>query len=69
MKSFRCANLPITQNRDDDFKKQEYLEIYPYIEYDAIAGKTAYDFWVCESNNKYISLRNWLNGSKPSVHI
>lgn len=68
MKSFRCANLPLTQNTDDDFKKQEYLEIYPYIEYDAIAGKTIYDFWVCESNNKYINLRSWLNGSKPFLH-
>ena len=68
MKSFRCANLPLTQNRGDDFKKQEYLEIYPYIDYELIAEKTTYDFWVCESDKKYISLRNWLNGAKPFVH-
>ena len=68
MKSFRCANLPLTQNNGDEFKKQEYLEIYPYIEYETIAGKTEYEFWVCETNHKYVRLRDWLNGQKPYLH-
>ena len=68
IKSFRCANLPLTENRGDDFKKQEYLEIYPYIEYEQIRGTTKYEFWVCESQNKYIELKYWLNGSELCTH-
>ena len=68
MKSFRCANLPLTQNSGDDFKKQEYLEIYPYIDYELIQNQNRYDFWVCESNSKYTSLRNWINGGVLRDH-
>lgn len=68
IKSFRCANLPLTENRGDDFKKQEYLEIYPYIEYEKASGTTKYEFWVCESKNKYIELKYWLDGYEPCIH-
>lgn len=68
MKSFRCANLPLVQNKSDDFKKQEYLEIYPYIDYSQIKDRNQYDFWVCESDKKYTSLNRWLNGEKLAEH-
>jgi hypothetical protein len=68
MKSFRCANLPLTQNRGDDFKKQEYLEIYPYVDYEATQDHSRYDFWVCESDSKYTTLKSWLNGGSLKQH-
>ena len=68
MESFRCANLPLTQNRGDDFKKQEYLEIYPYVDYEITQDHSRYDFWVCESDSKYTTLKSWLNGGSIQQH-
>ena len=68
MKSFKCANLPLTQYIGEDFKKQEYLEIYPYVEYVTVQNTNRYDFWVCESERKYTSLRNWLSGQSLTNH-
>lgn len=68
IKNFRCANLPLIEKDGDDFKSQEYLEIYPYVDYEKVSGKSTYEFWVCESDSKYISLRNWLSGNQPKEH-
>lgn len=68
MKRFMCANLPLVERPTDDFKKQEYLEIYPYVEYELIQNTSNYDFWICESSQRYTNLRRWLNGEKPSIH-
>lgn len=68
IKNFRCANLPIIDNHSDEFKNQEYLELYPYVEYDTIQDSSKNEFWICESDNKYTSLKRWINGEKPYVH-
>ena len=68
IKDFKCANLPLTENCDENFKNQEYLDIYPYIEYEKTPITGKYDFWVCESKTKYINLRSWVDGSKPYEH-
>lgn len=68
IKNFRCANLPLVENAADNFKNQEYLEIYPYIEYEIIQNKNIYDFWVCEDDKTYTSLRNWISGGKLTEH-
>ncbi len=65
IKNFKCANLPLLDNNGDDFKKQEYLEIYPYVDYETTQKTLNYDFWVNESDNKYVSLKAWLNGQEP----
>ena len=69
MKNLRCANLPLTEGYNEDFKTQEYLEIYPYVEYDTVAENGRNEFWILESPNKYIALSRWLNGQTPYVHI
>lgn len=53
-----------------DFKGQEYLSLYPYLEYEKIQGKEEYEFWVCDQKdkNKYVQLRNWLSGKNPVNH-
>ena len=68
IKNFRCANLPLVEKQNDEYKNQEYLELYPYIEYDKIQGSNKDEFWVCEDNTSYTTLRNWINGGKPTVH-
>lgn len=68
IKNFKCANLPLLDNSTDDFKKQEYLDIYPYVVYETVQNTSVYDFWVNESTNKYVKLRDWLNGKEPYIH-
>ena len=46
---------------DADRKGQEYLDLYPYAEYDKVKGENVYQFWICESDTKYITLKAWLN--------
>ena len=67
-KSFRCAKMPLIQNQKDTYEKQEYLEIYPTIEYAQISGTDKYEFWVFESANKYTILKKWINGEEPQIH-
>ena len=51
------------------FRGQEYLGLYPYIEYDQILGQNKYDFWVYnQGTSEYIILSAWLNGSEPLNH-
>lgn len=68
IKNFRCANLPLLDREGESFKNQEYLEIYPYADYEKTEGTQKYDFWICEDDNTYASLRAWLNGIKPTKH-
>lgn len=68
IKNFRCANLPIVDKSTDEYKNQEYLELYPYVEYEKIQGKNDYDFWICETYDKYVNLKQWINGEKPYIH-
>ena len=55
---------------DDSFKGQEYLGLYPYIEYEKVKGKDEYQFWVYDQtdNRKYVILKDWLSGIKPYLH-
>ena len=66
-KNGRCCVLPIMDN--SKFLGQEYLGLYPYIEYEKIYGKDTYDFWVYDQGtNKYIILSAWLEGKNPYKH-
>ena len=66
IKNFRCANLPLVEVSGESFKGQEYLDIYPYVEYEKIKGKNEYQFWIFENSKTYTTLKDWLNGGKPS---
>lgn len=63
----RACILPIMAGT---FKGQEYLGLYPYLEYAQIQGSEKYEFWVHDQQDtrKYIILNAWLNGSKPCLH-
>ena len=69
-KNGRCAILPILKTDAVGFKGQEYLGLYPYIDYVTKRNSNDYDFWVNDpkDNNKYVSLREWLLGKSPYNH-
>ena len=66
----RCAILPVLNSQAATFKGQEYLGLYPYIDYAQIENSEKYEFWVNDPNNpnKYVRLKNWLAGSEPYEH-
>lgn len=66
----RACILPILEEYSTIFKGQEYLGIYPYIEYAKVADSNTYDFWVIDSEdtNRYNSLKNWLDGNELISH-
>lgn len=70
MKSGRACILPILDNSQSAYHGQEYLGIYPYLEYakEAVSGKD--NFWVYDNYNskKYVILSSWLRGSDPVIH-
>ena len=56
--------LPVMKS---SFKGQEYLELYPYLDYlETKSGKM--NFFVYDQNDrtKYIWLKGWLNGENPT---
>ena len=68
IKNFKCANLPLIDKPGENYKNQEYLELYPYVEYATTNGTDKFDFWVCESGNKYTTLKQWINGNSLTYH-
>ena len=63
----RACILPVMMS---EFKGQEYLSLYPYIEYGRRDGYYSNDFVVIDQNDesKYIELRKWLSGNNPYKH-
>lgn len=65
----RCCILPILNYSSYSYQGQEYLGLYPYLQYEKYADRDTYDFWVHEQNSsKYIPLRSWLHGFNPVDH-
>jgi len=59
--------LPIKKygnNFRDDFKGEEYLGLYYYIDKDTIRGENKEALWIRESSSKYIIFDAWLNNGK-----
>ena len=63
----RVCILPVMNY---SFKGHEYLGLYPYLEYGLVTGGQQNEFWVHDQQDrtKYVTLRVWLNGSKPHYH-
>jgi hypothetical protein len=59
--------LPVMNS---SFKGQEYLGLYPFLDYERTQDKGRYEFWVNDQNdsNKYAPLRSWLQGSPLTTH-
>lgn len=63
----RVCILPIMSS---SFEGQEYLGLYPYLQYAQIQGEEKFDFWVWDQKDrsKYIILSAWLSGREPCHH-
>lgn len=70
-KNGRCAILPVLDTASSTFTGQEYLSLYPYIDYAEYQSSSKMEFWVNDPQDcsKYVSLKDWLNGKNPYKHI
>lgn len=65
----RCCILPILSTYASTYHGQEYLGLYPYLEYEKYQNSDEYNFWVYEQgSSKYIRLDLWLDGKNPYEH-
>lgn len=66
----RCAILPVMATGSDTFKGQEYLSLYPYIDYEKQKGSDKKEFWVNDpqDSSQYITLKKWLSGCDPHTY-
>ncbi len=69
-KNGRCAILPILERDTSEFNGQEYLGIYPCIDYEKVRNSEKYEFWVNDPTDrkKYVSVKKWLAGEDPYTH-
>ena len=66
--NFRCAVIPLIDDKED-FPHQEYLGLYPVVDYEKPQNVERYTFWVnVYKTNKYTSLRSFINGQDPYEH-
>lgn len=69
LKNGRCAILPIMKDDSSTFKGQEYLGLYPFIDYALNKNTHTYEFWGNDpQSGNYISLGEWLSGANPYNH-
>lgn len=47
---------------DSDFKGQEYLSLYPYLDYEKVQNSSRFEFWVNDQRlkNRSVTLKKWL---------
>lgn len=64
LKQSKCCILPVMEYRGK-FNGQEYLGLYPYLEYASLAGvDVGCQFYICnQTRTNFIKLCDWLNGS------
>ena len=55
--------IPVTQNQEEDFKGEEYLNLYPYVEVAKAVRSNIDHLWIKESPNSYARLDMWAQGS------
>jgi len=56
-----------TNNFTDDFKGEEYLGLYYYVDKTSFKKINKMSLWVNEKSNKYSEFGRWLKGEKPYV--
>ena len=64
-RKFMCSYLPLLENSNDKFPKQEYLSIYPIVEFAKTSVGNRDEFWIKNEGGKYTTLRLWLETLKP----
>lgn len=66
--NFRCCVIPLIEDKED-FPHQEYLGLYPVVDYEKTTNSDRYLFWAnIYKTNKYVSLSDFINGKNPFEH-
>ena len=66
--NFRCCVVPLIEDKED-FPHQEYLGLYPIVEYEKIKDTDEYAFWVRKyKTSSYVNLKFFIDGKDPYVH-
>ena len=62
----RVAILPILNEENNKYKGQEYLGIYPYVDFEKVKDTENYEFWINDPDNpeKYSRLKKWIEDGK-----
>lgn len=58
----RVGVLPVTQNGEEKFKGEEYLNLYPYVDQALTTDRSESVLWINESANRYARLASWIRG-------
>lgn len=61
----RVAICPIASNTEHDFRGQEYLGLYPYVQKTAEKDTDKQALWIHESETRYIHFDAWRIGRDP----
>ncbi|MDY0144037.1 MAG: toll/interleukin-1 receptor domain-containing protein [Bacteroidales bacterium] len=66
----RCAIIPLTEKNNETVEHQEFLSLYPYVDYEKITTTEEYDFWVNDRDqkNKYSTLKKWIETGSLKSH-
>lgn len=69
LKDKRVAILPIKKNNNfsEDFKGQEYLGLYYYVDIAQLSNSTKKALFINKSSNKYSNYDKWVNGEEPYI--
>ena len=66
-KNFRCATILLTEDKEE-FPRQEYLDIYPYLDYEK-DNNNNYQIWANDlDSDRYIEFKRFINGENPFSH-
>ena len=55
--------VPVTRNQEENFKGEEYLNLYPYVDVAKATGSNIDYLWITESSNRYARLDLWARGN------
>lgn len=61
LKDFKCVIIPAIEKNDNEFQRQEYLLLYPYVSFNPDNHGNGPFFWVrTDDSNKSQKLINWI---------
>lgn len=64
----KVAICPITKPGYSTFQGTEYLSLYNTVEYAKVKDSQKDELWIHETSTKYVTARQWINGTNPTQH-
>jgi len=63
------AVLPVSNDAKAEFKGNEYLGLYPYIDFATPRNEESDVMWVNETTDTYVMYKDWITGRKPFKRV